>query len=78
MCWLAGFWMPDSLYFCKHILGSWYPCVSFGTLVASTLASWGSLGRSLDDPGTLGDTRKNTVRPRFAFYVFFIEFGDLL
>ena len=49
MCWLAGFcWMPDSRQFCKPILGFWCPCMSFGMPGVSTLASWGTLGRSWD------------------------------
>ena len=49
--------------------------MSFGMLGASTLASWGTLGRSWDDPGTLGSTRKDTVRSRLGFYCFFADLG---
>ena len=44
--------------------------------VWSTLASWGVLGRSLDDPGTLGSSRKDTVRSRLGFYRVLIDLGD--
>ena len=50
--------------------------MSFGMLGASTLASWGTLGRSWDDPGTLGSTRKDTLRPRLGFYRFLVDLGD--
>ena len=46
-------------------------------LGTSTLGSWGTLGRSWDDPGTLGSTRKDTVRSRLGFYRFLIDLGDL-
>ena len=36
----------------------------------------GTLGRSWDDPGTLGSTRKDTVRSRLGFYRFFVDLGD--
>ena len=75
MCWLAGSWMADSWHFCKQISGLWCPWVSFGMLGASTLASWGTLGRSWDDPGTLGSTREDTVRSRLGFYLFFADLG---
>ena len=48
----------------------------FGMLGASTLASWRSLGRSWDDPGTLEGTRKDPVRSRLGFYRFFVDLGD--
>ena len=38
--------------------------------------SWGTLGRSWDDPGTLGITRQDTVRSRLGFYRFLVDFGD--
>ena len=57
--------------------GFWCPWVSFGMLGASTLPFWGTLGRSWDDPGTLGSTRKDTVRSRLGFYRFFVDLGDL-
>ena len=44
-------------------------------LGASTLASWRSLGRSWDDPGTLEGTRKGPVRSRLGFYRFFVDLG---
>ena len=43
---------------------------------ASTLLSWGILGRSWDDPGTFGSTRKDTVRSRLGFCRFFVDLGD--
>ena len=33
------------------------------------------LGRSWDDPGTLGTTRQDTVRPRLGFYCFLVDLG---
>ena len=45
-------------------------------LGASTLASWGTLGRSWDDPGPLGSTRKDTLRSRLGFYRFLVDLGD--
>ena len=45
-------------------------------LGASTLASWGTLGRSWDDPGTVGGTRNDPVRSRLGFYRFFVDLGD--
>ena len=56
--------------------GFWCPWVSFVMLGAFTLPSWGTLGRSWDDPGTLGSTRKDTVRSRLAFYRFLVDSGD--
>ena len=50
--------------------------MSFGMLGASTSASWGTLGRSWDDPGTLGSTKKDTVRSRLGFYRFLVDLGD--
>ena len=50
--------------------------MSFGMLGASTLPFWGTLGRSCDDPGTLGSTRKDTVRSRLGFYRFLVDPGD--
>ena len=38
--------------------------------------SWGTLGRSWDDPGTLGSTRQDTVRSRLGFYRFLVDLGD--
>ena len=38
--------------------------------------SWGTLGRSWDDPGTLGITRQDTVRSRLGFYYLFVDLGD--
>ena len=76
VCWLAGSWMLDFWQFCNQFLGLWCPWVSFGMLGASTLASWRSLGRSWDDPGTLEGTRKGPVRSRLGFYRFFGDFGD--
>ena len=35
----------------------------------------GSLGRSWDDPGTLGSTRKDTVRSMLGFYRFLADLG---
>ena len=52
------------------------PMVVIWLLGASTLASWGALGRSWDDPGTLEGTRKDPARSRLGFYRFFIDFGD--
>ena len=49
--------------------------MSFGMLGASTLASWGTLGRSWDDPGTLEGTRKDLVRSRLGFYRFLVDLG---
>ena len=49
--------------------------VSFGMLGASTLPSWGTLGRSWDDPGTSGRTWKDTVRSRHGFYRFLVDLG---
>ena len=46
MCLPVGFWKPYSWHFCYQILRFWFPRVSFGMLGASTLASWGTLGRS--------------------------------
>ena len=34
------------------------------------------LGRSWDDRGSLGSTRKDTVRSRLGFYRFFVDLGD--
>ena len=51
VCWLAGSWMLDSCHFCNQFSGLWCPWVSFGMLGASTLASWGTLGRSWDIGG---------------------------
>ena len=76
MCWLAGSWMLDSCHFCNQFSGLWCPWVSFGMLGASTLASWGTLGRSWDDPGTLEGTRKDPVSSRLGFYRFFVDLGD--
>ena len=45
-------------------------------LGASTFASWRSLGRSWDDPGTLGSTKKDTVGSRLGFYRFLVDLGD--
>ena len=53
VCWLAGSWMLDSWHFCNQFSGLWCPWVSFRMLGASTLASWGTLRRSRDDPGTI-------------------------
>ena len=50
--------------------------MSFGMLGASTLPSCGTLGRSWDDPGTLGSTRKDNVRSRLGFYRFLVDLGD--
>ena len=36
---------------------------------------WGTLGRSWDDPGTLGITRQDTVRSRLGFYRFLVDLG---
>ena len=76
VCWLAGSWMLDFWQFCNQFLGLWCLWVSFGMLGASTLASWRSLGRSWDDPGTLGGTKKGLVRSRLRFYRFLVDFGD--
>ena len=38
--------------------------------------SWGTLGRSWDDPGTLEGTRKDPVRSRLGFYRFFVDLGN--
>ena len=75
VCWLAG-WMLDSWHFCNQFSGLWCPWVSFGMLGASTLASWRTLGRSCDDPGTVEGTGKDPVRSRLGFYWFFDDFGD--
>ena len=37
---------------------------------------WGTLGRSWDDPRTLGITRQDIVRYRLGFYRFFVDLGD--
>ena len=50
--------------------------MSFSMLGTSTLPSWGTLGRSWDDSGTLGSTRKDTVRSRLGLYRFLIDLGD--
>ena len=50
--------------------------MSFGMLGASTLPSWGTLGRSWDDPGTSGRTLKDTVRTRLGFHRFLVDLGD--
>ena len=42
------------------------------------VSSWGTLGRSWDDPGTLGTTRQDTVRSRLGFYRFSVDLGDPL
>ena len=76
VCWLAGSRMLDSCHFCNQFSGLWCPWVSFGMLGASTLASWGTLGRSWDDPGTLEGTRKDPVRSRAGFCRFFDDLGD--
>ena len=60
----AGFWMLDSWHFCKQILDGWSPNVPFGILAASTLASWGTLGRSWD----MGATRKVSLRSRVRLF----------
>ena len=75
MC--AGSWMPDSWHFCKEISGLRCPRVSFGMLGASTLGSWGALGRSWGDPGTLEGTRKDLVRSRLGFSRLCVDLGDL-
>ena len=75
VCWLAG-WMLDSWHFCNQFSGLWCPWVSFGMLGASTLASWRTLGRSCDDPGTVEGTGKDPVRSRLGFYWFFDDSGD--
>ena len=68
-CWiLAVFWNQFS--------GLWCPWVSFGMLADSTLASWRTLGRFWDDPGTLEGTGKDPLRSRLGFYRFFINFWD--
>ena len=68
--------MLDFCQFCNQFLDLWCLWVSFGMLGASTLASWRSLGRSWDDPGTLGGTRKGPVRSRLGFYRFFVDLAD--
>ena len=45
--------MLDPWNICNQFSGLWCPWVSFGMLCASTLASWRTLGRSWDDPGTI-------------------------
>ena len=72
----AGSWMLDSWFFCNQFSGLWWPWVSFGMLGASTLASWTTLGRLWDDPGTLGGIGKDPVRSRLGFFQFFVDFGD--
>ena len=72
----AGSWVLDSWHFCNQFSGLWYPWVPFGMLGASTLASWRTLGRSWDDPGTLEGTGKDPVRSRLGFYRFFVDLGD--
>jgi hypothetical protein len=62
--------------FLRSFIGCWCPWVSFGMLGASTLPSWGTLGRSWDDPGTLGSTKKDTVRSRLGFYRFLVDFRE--
>ena len=76
VCWLAGSWMLDFWQFCNQFLGLWCLWVSFGMLGASTLASWRTVGRSWDDPGTLEGTGKDPVRSRLGFYWLFVDFGD--
>ena len=50
------------------------PMVVIWLLGASSLASWGTLGRSWDDPGT--GTRKDPARSRLGFHGFFHDLGD--
>ena len=38
--------------------------------------SWGTLGRSWDDPGALATTRQGTVRSRLGFYWLLADLGD--
>ena len=77
LCWNVR-WLLDAgfLALFKQISGLWCPWMSFGMLGASTSASWGTLGRSWDDPGTLEGTRKDPVRFRLGFYRFFVDLGD--
>ena len=48
------------------------PMVVIWLLVASTLASWGTLGRSC----TMGDTRKDPARSRLGFHRSFNDLVD--
>ena len=72
-------WLLDAgfLAFLQPVPRFMVPCVSFGMLGVSTLASWRTLGRSWDDPGTLEVTKKDPVRSRLGFYRFFVDSGDL-
>ena len=60
-CWILGIFATSSQVYGAH-------GVSFGMLGASTLASWRTLGRSCDDPGTVEGTGKDPVRSRLGFY----------
>ena len=57
----------DSCYFCKQILDFWGPNLSFGMLGASTLASWGTLGRSWD----IGEHNKGHFEVQADFLLIF-------
>ena len=72
VCWLldAGF-----LAFIQINLRLLVPNVSFGMFVASTLASWGTLGRSWDT-GPVGSRRKDTLRSRLWFLTILCRFRD--
>ena len=68
-CWILGI-------FANQFSGLWCPWVSFGMLGASTWASWRTLGRSCDDPGTLEGTGEDPVRPRLGFLQIFGGFRN--
>ena len=81
---LVFFWTLESITkdtlrsrpgFLRIFKGFWCPWLSFGMLCASTLPSLGTLGRSWDDLGTLGSTRKDIVRSRLVFYRFLFDLG---
>ena len=63
-CWILGIFATSSQVYGAHGMGViWHAW--FG---ASTLASWRTLGRSCDDPGTVEGTGKDPVRSRLGFY----------
>ena len=51
----------------------WHACCLYFTVLGDPGTI---LGRSWDDPGALGSTRKDTVRSRLGFYRFFVDLGD--
>ena len=62
--------IADSWYICKSISDFWCPNLWFGILGASTLASWGTLGRSWD---TWGAQEKTLWGPGLDFHRFPIK-----